>query len=382
MSKKFVIAVLTLLVAMVIGHASALATEGKPLKIFILAGQSNMEGHVKESTFNYMESDPVTAAILKDMRNADGSSKTCEKVWISYLFGGPGGAEGSEKHGKLMVGYGAQNAPNQIGPEFTFGLYLEKILGEPILLIKTAWGGKSLNTDFRPPSAGPYEFNQTQLELMKKQGKDIDKMKAEKVTASGHFYHLMTDHVKKVVADIKQTYPDYDAKQGYELAGFVWFQGWNDLVDSSTYPERTKPGGYEVYHTLLAQFIRDVRKDLSAPKLPFVIGVIGVGGPEEKPKQMTYLRQAMSAPASLPEFKGTVANVLTEKFWDAKLEELVNRRSSKSKDGKPPVFTPEELKTLAGASNAGYHYLGAAKIMAPIGKAMAEAMGELIKSAK
>ena len=40
-------------------------------------------------------------------------------------------------------------------------------------------------------------------------------------------------------------------------------------------------------------------------------------------------------------------------------------------------FTPEELKRLKGVSNGGYHYLGAAKIMAPIGKAFAEAMADL-----
>jgi hypothetical protein len=36
-------------------------------------------------------------------------------------------------------------------------------------------------------------------------------------------------------------------------------------------------------------------------------------------------------------------------------------------------FTPAELKRFnAGVSNGGYHYLGAAKILAPIGKAFAE----------
>ena len=40
-------------------------------------------------------------------------------------------------------------------------------------------------------------------------------------------------------------------------------------------------------------------------------------------------------------------------------------------------FTPEELKRLKGISNGGYHYLGAAKILAPIGKAFAEAVVSL-----
>ena len=58
---------------------------------------------------------------------------------------------------------------------------------------------------------------------------------------------------------------------------------------------------YDLYSELLAHFIRDVRKDLGAPSMPFVIGVMGVGGVKEEPD---YFRQAMAAPASLPDFKG------------------------------------------------------------------------------
>ena len=78
----------------------------------------------------------------------------------------------------------------------------------------------------------------------------------------------MIEHVQKVLKDIKRVVPDYDPKQGYELAGFVWFQGFNDLVDSWTYPEQNKPGGYDQYAELLGHLIRDVRKDLSARKCP------------------------------------------------------------------------------------------------------------------
>ena len=107
-------------------------------------------------------------------------------------------------------------------------------------------------------------------------------MKAEKAKATGHYYRLMIAHVKKVLADIGEVYPGYDPVQGYELAGFVWFQGWNDMVDRGTYPNRDKPGGYGAYSRVLAHFIRDVRRDLAAPELPFVIGVLGVGGPVRK----------------------------------------------------------------------------------------------------
>ena len=290
--------------------SGAMAQE-KPLKVFILAGQSNMEGHAQVRTFDYMARDPETAPILKEMRNADETPRVCEKVWISYLTG-----DGDEYSGKLTVGYGAKGREPKIGPEFTFGIYMQKLLDQPILIVKTAWGGKSLHTDFRPPNAGPYELNEQQVDQYMKRGMDLDKWKADKAKATGHHYRLMTDHVRKVLKDVKRVYPDYDPKQGYELAGFVWFQGWNDMCDGSTYPNRNKPGGYDLYSELLAHFVRDVRKDLSAPAMPFIIGVMGVGGVQEEPN---YFRQAMAAPAALPEFEDNVVAVQTAPYWDEAL---------------------------------------------------------------
>ncbi|MCB1210887.1 MAG: hypothetical protein KDK97_16310, partial [Verrucomicrobiales bacterium] len=254
--------------------AFALSASAKPLQVFILAGQSNMQGHAKVSTFEHVGMDPATKPMLNEMQNADGTPKVCERVWISSI-----GCADTEQIGKLTAGFGAsQNGP-KIGPEFTFGLYMQKVSDAPILIIKTSWGGKSLNTDFRPPSAGPYVFNETQLAALQKQGKDIAAIKAAKREETGAYYRLMIEHVKRVLADIKRVVPSYDASQGYELAGFVWFQGWNDMVGQGTYPNRDQPGGYAAYSDLMAQFIRDVRRDLHAPGLPFVIGVLGVGGP-------------------------------------------------------------------------------------------------------
>ena len=133
----------------------------QPLKVFILAGQSNMEGHAEVRTFDYIGKDPATAPLLKEMRNPDGSPRVCDKVWMSYLTGPYDGSANGEGLGKLTTGFGARGDQptkdgGKIGPEFTFGITMEKELKEPILIIKTAWGGRSLNTEFRPPSAGPY----------------------------------------------------------------------------------------------------------------------------------------------------------------------------------------------------------------------------------
>ena len=369
----------------------------KPLKVFILAGQSNMQGHVNVSTFDSMADDPKTAPILKDMRRADGKPVVCQKVWISSVgCAGDGWKDVIEQKGKLTTGFGASTS--EIGPEFTFGIYMEKALGEPILIIKTSWGGRSLHTDFRPPSAGPYVWSDFELARRKA---TIEKEKADKIKDTGAFYRHMVEHVRKVLGDIKSVVPGYDPTQGYELAGFVWFQGFNDLVSTWTYDKCNQPGGYDMYGQLLAQFIRDVRKDLNAPKMPFVIGVMGIGGMKEdkKPGSQMYFRQAQVAPVSLPEFKGNVVAVQTAPYWDDELEALqgwmekcwpkVDARVAAEKDtsweNKMKVmaenFTPEEWKRLrAGASNGGYHYLGAAKIMAPIGKAFAEAMASFLKT--
>ncbi len=305
---------------------AATSVEAKPLKVFILAGQSNMEGHAEVRTFDYIGKDPLTAPILKEMRNPDGTPRVCDRVWMSYLTGPYDGSANGEGLGKLTAGFGARGDQptkdgGKIGPEFTFGIFMEKELNEPILIIKTAWGGRSLNTEFRPPSAGQYKLPKEIQELWDKhpqgahgipKAEDRKKWQDDKDAASGVFYRMMIEHVKKVLADPKRVCPEYDEQAGYEVAGFVWLQGFNDLVDGTTYPGPDQPGKYDEYSRLLAHFIRDVRKDLIAPKMPFVIGVLGVDG---ESKNVNF-RNAMAAPAHLPEFKGNVIAVETAGFWD------------------------------------------------------------------
>jgi len=354
------------------------AASKKPLKVFILVGQSNMQGHAQVSTMEHIGMDPKTAPWLLDLQNKDGVPKVFKNVRMSYL------SDAGLKEGALTTGFGAGDT--KIGPELTFGMTIDKHLNEPVLIIKAAWGGKSLYSDFRPPSAGAYENNEKE---------------------SGHYYRLAIAHVKDVLENISRVSPGYKKSQGYELCGLVWFQGWNDMVNSSVYPDRNYPGGYDEYAKLMALFIRDVRKDLSAPELPFVIGVMGAGGPvsEYKGGQKRYaaihqhFRDAMAAPTKLPEFKGNVATVLTEKYWDMELTELKSRdgkinqqvkkvRTDKKLNGKEvqelrtklrkKEFTALELEKFEkGISNAEFHYLGSGKVMAGIGIGFAEAVLDL-----
>ena len=182
------------------------------------------------------------------------------------------------------------------------------------------------------------------------------------------------------------------------------------MVNRDVYPIPKKDGKeprYADYSRWMADFIRDVRKDLNAPKMPFVIGVIGVGGPtsEYGPEQQRYktthqtIRDAMAAPAQLPEFKGNVAAVLTEKYWDKELtaakakdgeirqkaKKLAAESKLKGADEKAALekmraegLTERERTVLEkGISNLEFHYLGSAKILGGVGKGLAEAMAEL-----
>ena len=388
----------------------------KPLKVFILAGQSNMEGPASVKTFDYIGDDPATAPMLKMMQGADGKPTVCDGAWISFLTG----EKNFEIAGKLTAGYGSMwgqdptKPGDKIGPEFTFGLTMDAALAEPVLIIKAAWGGKSLHTDFRSPGAGPYQLSSFQREHYPKQEghgipKDFEQWKVEKTKATGVYYRLMMEHVKKVLADPKRVCPDYDAAQGYELAGFVWLQGFNDMVDGHVYPNHNQPDRFALYSELLAHLIRDVRKDLAAPNLPFVIGVMGVGGLKDESVDMVAFRRAMAAPAAMPEFKGNVVALQTAPFWseqlgaiDKKHEKVRQMRyflDSKHKDhanadGKmteeqkrefikkfeADLISPAEVALWKrGASNAGYHYLGCAKTFALMGKAFAEATLTMMK---
>ncbi len=347
-----------------------------PLKVFILSGQSNMQGHAKTSTFDYVSKDPKSTKLYKLMTDAKGEPASCDQVWISYLSEGKGQAP-TLKEGKVTAGFGAGD--DKIGPEFTFALIMEKELNEPILIIKTAWGGKNLHTQFRSPSAGE----------------------------PGEYWDKMVKHVHRVLADPKKVHPAYDEKKGYEIAGFVWFQGWNDMVDRNTYPQRDKPGGYDQYSETLRHFIRDVRKEFKAPKMPFIIGVMGTGGilDLDHPTRYTPIhnnfRLSMAAPAKDKEFKDNVVAVLTEKSWDPLQDQALAKRNrinadikAMEKEGKnmsreersayydkrfEKELSDQEKAALEGVSNFEFHYHGSGKVLGGIGVQFAEALLPFVK---
>lgn len=136
--------------------------------------------------------------------------------------------------------------------------------------------------------------------------------------------------------------------------------------------------------------------------MPFVIGVMGVGGAAPGAETMEF-RKAMAAPAAMPEFKGNVVAVPTAPCWSEELGAIDTKREQVSQmrwyleakhkdhanaDGKmteeqqrefvekfeADLITPAEVVLWKrGASNAGYHYLGYAKTFALMGQAFVRA---------
>lgn len=264
-----------------------------PIKVFILAGQSNMEGqgfiaaepkrNEGRGSLELLVKDPSTAPRFRHLIDSDGKWIVRDDVWITYL----------DRKGPLTVGFGAK--PDRIGPELGFGNVVGDALNEPVLLIKCAWGGKSLAVDFRPPSAGqvPYSL-----------GEKLDAAITQDPTIIGKSYRETLALAKTALANIRELVPSSDGR--FELAGFGWHQGWNDRIDEKH---------NAAYESNMTHFIRDMRKDIGIEKLPFVIAETGMSGLEEKHPRALSLMKAQAAVAELPEFKGNVAFVGTRTFW-------------------------------------------------------------------
>ncbi|MDR3405664.1 MAG: sialate O-acetylesterase [Chthoniobacter sp.] len=302
----------------------------KPVQVFILAGQSNMEGqgfiaadpkrNGGKGSLEYLVKDSATAAHFQQLVDAQGHWRTRDNVWITYL----------DRTGPLTVGYGVTK--ERIGPELGFGWVMGDATDAPVLLIKCAWGGKSLAVDFRPPSAGkiPYELEKKDQEAI-----------AQDPGIVGKYYRETVSLTKAALANIKKLVPGGDGR--YELAGMGWHQGWNDRINDQFNAE---------YESNMVQFIKDIRHDLGAPALPFVIAETGMGGPEEKHPRALSLMKAQAAAAEHPEFKGNVAFVGTRAFW-------------RTQEQSP--------------SKQDYHWNTNAETYYLIGEAMGEAMKRLMK---
>lgn len=201
-----------------------------------------------------------------------------------------------------------------IGPEVPFGYVMGTYHDEPVLLIESSMGNRALSFDFRPPSSGKTEEE-----------------KANKYC--GLEYDLMVEGVHKTLKNLDKVVPDYQG-QGYEIAGFVWFQGHKD-----------KDVPKEVYEKHLVNLIQDLRKEFNAPDMPAVVGTVGFGGMDMDPGHfMTWEAQmAVGDPKQHPEFEGKVASVDTRPFWRSRGESPTNTGFHYNHNAETYILTGDAL---------------------------------------
>lgn len=208
--------------------APALAADKKPIKIYLMAGQSNMEGH------NYFGPECTT--------RFPGIDAARDDVWC---------IRAGKISGPLKCGFGGgPGADNVFGPELVMGRILGEAVENPVIMFKSATGGTQLHTRWRPPS------------VVKRAGGEV-----------GDLYKRMIRRFHRFLANPKPDYPQYDGRK-FEIAGFVWFQGENDSL-AQVDPDDPKTGFWNYYEDNLRDLIHDVRAELAVPKLPVLIIQIG-----------------------------------------------------------------------------------------------------------
>ncbi|MFK7737823.1 MAG: sialate O-acetylesterase [Pirellulaceae bacterium] len=382
------------------------------LRVYILAGQSNMVGQGDVKTIDYMKEDPVTLPIYQSLVGEDGDLYVSQRVRISSFYGKQNEV-GKERLGRLKHGYA--NRQEAFGPELMFGITMEQHFDGPILIIKMAWGGNSLFNDFRPPSAGPLLPNRyTKYDYSKEKLATLAKAYSSK---TGRRYRQLIEHVTMVLKDLKRVYPDYEPSRGYELAGMVWFQAHADYTNQDIYPLSDGESQYSGYTELLKHFVRDIRRDLDHPDLPFVIGEMGFWGnltpgcfnpAGDRVLRTKRFRKAVQAVSKDEEFSGNVLTVPTAPFWDDELAKIslklapvdsmrlkLRRRTKgapnengnlsrqeqddylkRMQDG---LLTESEQQLWGKAASSGgqIHYMGSAKFYAQAGQAFAKALLEI-----
>jgi len=306
-----------LVVSAAIPAVKASAAASDPVvKVFVLAGQSNMEGHGRvvadpdanggRGSLEWLATNAGTAPRFRHLIDEAGQWVARPDVQIWYLG----------RTGDLAPGFGVRDG--YIGPELGFGQVVGDAFEEPVLLVKVAWGGRSLAVDFRPPSSGG----------------DV-----------GPSYRELVTLTRQVLADASVLFPRY-AGHTLELTGLGWHQGWNDRVNQAFNDE---------YEANLANFIRDIRRDLGRPRLPVVVAETGMSGRDETHPRALSLMRAQAAVAQYEEFRGDVAVVGTRDF-----------------------FRPAEESPSAQA----YHWNGNAETYYLIGDAMGRAMLQLLAAGR
>ena len=262
------------------------------LKHIDLKGQGDLTTLIQDGKYPWFADDDGEWTVRNDVT-----------YWETRIAeGGKGGPLTTNSNGKF------------IGPEVPFGYVMGAYHEEPVLLIESSMGNRALSFDFRPPSSGKTEQE-----------------KANKFC--GLEYDLMVKGVHDTLKNIDKIVPDYKG-QGYEIAGFVWFQGHKD--------KNVPKADYEKH---LVNLIQDLRKEFKTPDMRAVVATVGFSGMKMDPGHfMTWEAQmAVSDPKQHPEFAGKVASVDTRPFWRSRGESPTNTGYHYNHNAETYVLTGDAL---------------------------------------
>jgi alpha-galactosidase len=235
---------------------------------------------------------------------------------------------------------------NTIGPELQFGHIMGYYHDEPVLLIKASIGNRSLGWDILPPGSKRFTYDGRVYAGYKDTPDSwVEGQPKKKVNwYAGKQYDEYTKAIHDVLDNFDTLLPQYK-NQGYEVAGFVWWQGHKD-------------GGSEAhisrYEQNLVNLIQSWRREFSAAEAPWAIATVGFGGRKMQDNYVRILeaQMAVSDPKRHPELAGTVATVDIRDFW---------------------------RETHVSPRSQGYHYNRNAETYMLVGDALGRAMVKLLE---
>jgi len=310
----------------------------KPVKVFILLGQSNMVGmgevgpETTKGTLAYLTKKEGKYPWLID----DGGNWTVRKDVHYY--------DARTKKGSPLSP--TSNSGKTIGPELGFGYVMGHVLEEPVLVLKSCIGNRSLGWDLLPPSSERYTVDgRTYAGYKDTPDSWIEGQPKKEVNwYAGKQYDDDMANAKAALENLAKIYPDYKG-QGYEIAGFVWWQGHKDHLN---------PVHASRYELNLVNLIKCLRKDYNAPNAKFVLAT-GCGNPgrEGLGLQIAEAQLAVGDAKKYPQFAGNVKAVEARDLW---------------------------REVEVSPKNQGYHYNRNAETFMEVGLRLGWAMADLLKS--
>lgn len=230
------------------------------------------------------------------------------------------------------------------GPELGFGWVMGEFHDEPVIVMKADIGNRSLGWDILPPGSESWEHEGKTYPgyglTLDENGKPVKP--AEGAWYAGKQYDDYTASIHAVLDNFKEKYPQY-ADQGFEVAGFLWWQGHKDGPN---------PGHNARYEQNLVNLIKAWRKEFKAPEADWVIATVAFDGPDmpEHYQQIAQAQKNVADPKRHPELAGSVKTIDAVPFW------------------RPAGMSPK---------NQNYHYNHNAETYMLVGDALGRAMVEL-----